>query len=193
MEKVFLEQLELEGGARLGEWDIEAIMAEYGKGKAADENTIAQLAAERDGLQKQLESANGEIQSYKDMDIEGIKAAAVNWEEKYNTDTAALKQELEGVNYGFAVKEATGGLKFTSESAKKAFLADLTAKQLPLQEGKLLGLEDFVNAYREADPYAFMEEGDKMPVMVAGGTGGGQVSSARDSLLRSAMGLTTKE
>lgn len=193
MKRSFLEQLELVSGGNLAKEDIEAIMAEHGKSKTAGENTIAQLTAERDGLQKQLDSANEEIQSYKDMDIEGIKAAAKDWEKKYNTDTAALRQELEGVNYGFAVKEATGGLKFTSESAKKAFLADLTAKQLPLQEGKLLGLEDFVSAYREVDPNAFAEEGEKIPQIVAGGTGGGQVSSARDNLLRSAMGLITKE
>jgi hypothetical protein len=36
-------------------------------------------------------------------------------------------------------RSAITGLKFTSESAKKAFVADLTAKKLPLQEGKTAG------------------------------------------------------
>lgn len=193
MKRSFLEQLELLAGGRLAKEDIEAIMAEYGKSKTANESTIATLTAERDGLQRQLDSANEEIQSYKDMDIEGIKTAAANWKEKYDIDTAALKQELESVNYGFAVKEAVGGLDFTSESAKKAFVADLTAKGLPLQEGKLLGLEDFVSAYKESDPNAFVEAGEKVPQIVSGGTGGGRVTSERDSLLRSAMGLITKE
>ncbi len=189
MKRAFLEQLELVAGGKLAKEDIEAIMAEYGKGKAAGESTIATLTAERDGLREQLEGANKEIQSYKDMDIEGIKAAAANWEERYNTDTAALKQELEGVNYSFAVKEAAGGLNFSSESAKKAFIADLIAKKLPLQEGKLLGMDDFVSAYRESDPQAFAEDVAKVPQIVAGGTGTGRVLDSRESMLRTAMGL----
>ena len=34
----------------------------------------------------------------------------------------------------------------------KNLLPDLTAKKLPLQEGKLLGLDDYVKGYRESDP-----------------------------------------
>lgn len=192
MKRSFLEQLELEGGAKLAKADIEAIMAEYGKSRSAGENTIAQLTAERDGLREQLESANNEIQSYKDMDIEGIKAAAANWEQKYTADTEALKQELADANYGFAVKEAAGGLKFSSESARRAFVADLTAKKLPLQEGKLLGMDDYVSAYRESDPQAFAEEIEKVPQIVTGGTGGGTVSRGADDALRAIMGLPPK-
>lgn len=189
MKRSFLEQLELEGGAKLAKADIEAIMAEYGKSRSAGENTIAQLTAERDSLREQLESANNEIQSYKDMDIEGIKAAATNWEQKYNRDTEELRQQLDDANYSFAVKEAVGGLKFSSESAKKAFVAELTDKKLPLQEGKLLGMDDYISAYKESDPKAFAEESEKMPQIVAGGTGGGPIASSRESMLRAAMGL----
>lgn len=61
----------------------------------------------------------------------------------------------------YAAGNAASGLKFTSESAKKAFLADLAAKKLPLQEdGTLLGLEDFVKAYQKADPGAFAKDSE---------------------------------
>lgn len=143
MKRDFLKNLDLGNGAHLSDDLVEQIMAEAGKTKTEMQNAITSLTTERDGLQSQLSDANATIQSYKDMDIDGIKQSAADWETKYNTDTQALKDQLESTKYGYAVENAVGSLKFTSESAKKAFLADLTAKKLPIQEGKLLGLEDF--------------------------------------------------
>ena len=143
MKRDFLKNLDLGNGAHLSDDLVEQIMAEAGKTKTEMQNAITSLTTERDGLKTQLSDANATIQSYKDMDIDGIKQSAADWETKYNTDTQALKDQLESTKYGYAVENAVGSLKFTSESAKKAFLADLTAKKLPIQEGKLLGLEDF--------------------------------------------------
>lgn len=147
------------------------------------------LETERDGLKTQLDTAAGEIKSYKDLDVDGIKQKAADWEIKYNTDTQALKDQLGAAEYGFAVQQAVSGVKFTSESAKKAFIADLTAKKLPLQEGKLLGLEDFRKEYATSDPGAFVtEDDDKTPVASKGGTGGNLTTESEDAL-RAAMGL----
>ncbi len=146
MKRDFLKNLDIGNGAHLSDDLVEQIMAEAGKAKTEMQNTITSLTTERDGLQSQLSDANAAIQSYKDMDIDGIKQSAADWETKYNTDTQALKDQLDSTKYGYAVENAVGSLKFTSESAKKAFLADLTAKQLPIQEGKLLGLDDFTKS-----------------------------------------------
>ncbi|MBS7225377.1 MAG: phage scaffolding protein [Clostridiaceae bacterium] len=116
------------------------------------------LQTERDGLKTQLETANTTIQSYKDMDIEGIKQSAADWESKYNTDTQALRDKISGMEYDHTVESAVAGMKFTSMAAKKAFVSDLTAKKLTVQDGKLLGLDDFVKTYKEADPSAFASE-----------------------------------
>lgn len=189
MKREFLEGLDLGEGVKLPKSAIDAIMAENGRDIEAKNNTITTLTTERDGLQTQLNAANATIQSYKDMDIDGIKAKAGEWETKYNTDTQALKDQLSATEYGFAVKEAVAGLKFSSESAKKAFVADLTAKKLPLQEGKLLGLDDFAKTYKESDPDAFLPENyDKTPVVTRGGGGGGHTLGA-DAALRAAFGL----
>lgn len=191
MKREFLEGLDLGLGedVKLSKNAIDAIMAENGRDIEAKNNTITALTTERDGLKTQLGDANATIQSYKDMDIDGIKAKAGEWETKYNTDTQALKDQLAAAEYGFAVKEAVAGLKFSSESAKKAFVADLTAKKLPLQEGKLLGLEDFAKTYKESDPDAFLPENDdKTPVVTRGGGGGGPTLGA-NAALRAAFGL----
>lgn len=116
------------------------------------------MQTERDTFRTQLETANTTIQSYKDMDIDGIKQSAKDWETKYNADTQMLRDKLADMEYGHTVETAVAGLKFTSTAAKKAFVADLTAKKLTVQDGKLLGLDDFVNAYKQSDPSAFASE-----------------------------------
>jgi len=188
MKREFLEGLDLGEGVKLPKSAIDAIMDENGRDIEAKNHTITALTTERDGLQGQLDTARTEIQSYKDMDIDGIKARAGEWESKYNQDTQALKDQLGEAQYGFAVKEATAGIRFSSERARKAFVADLTAKKLPLQEGKLLGLEDFTRTYRESDPGAFVPENDeKTPVAIRGGSGG--IDLGAGSALRAAFGL----
>lgn len=190
MKREFLEGLDLGEGAKLPKSAIDAIMAENGRDIEAKNNQITTLTTERDGLKTQLDTANDTIKSYKDMDIEGVKAKADEWETKYNTDTQTLKDQLAAAEYGFAVKEATAALKFSSESARKAFVADLTAKKLPVQEGKLLGLEDFTKTYQEIDPNAFLPENDdKTPIATKGGSGGGPATGS--DALRAAFGLTT--
>lgn len=167
---------------------LDQIMNEHGNDIEAQKNTIGALTIERDGLSTQLNDAMSEIQSYKDMDIDGIKKAVGDWETKYNTDTKKLKDELAATEYNHSVKDAVASLKFSSESAKKAFIAELTAKKLPVQEGKLLGLEDYVKSYRESDPGAFMPEDDgKTPIFVRGG---GSPILRTDAALRAAFGLT---
>jgi hypothetical protein len=163
-------------------------MAEYGKSKSSLENTITSLTQERDGLSAQLSQANTTIQSYKDMDIEAIQQSAKDWETRYTTDTQDLKDQLEATRYGYAVEQATAGMKFTSESAKKTFVADLTGKKLPLENGRLLGLEDFTKSYKETDPGAFASE-NVPPTFTMGGS---KQPADSDSALRSAFGLTAK-
>lgn len=159
MKRDFLKNLDIGNGAKLSDAAIDAIMAEHGKTKQSLDNQITTLTTERDGYKGQLDTANETIKSYTDMDIDGIKKSASDWESKYNTDTQALKDQLADARYGFAVDKIVDGLKFTSDSAKKAYRADLVAKKLTLQEdGTLLGYNDWHKAYQEADAGAFASD-----------------------------------
>ena len=189
MKREFLEGLDLgEGAGKLPKSAVDAIMAEHGKDIEAQKAAVTALTTERDQLKAQLEEANRQIQSYKEMDVDGIKKSAADWEAKHAADTKALQDKLDAANYGFGVERAVAGLKFSSTAAKNQFVSELTAKKLPLQEGKLLGLEDYVKSYRESDPGAFVPENDdKTPVAVKGGSGGASLGT--DAALRAAFGL----
>lgn len=172
--------------------NLDKIMDLHSADVGTHKNSVTALTTERDQLKDQLAEANKQIQSYKDMDVDGIKKSAADWEAKHAADTKALQEKLDAATYGFSVERAVTGLKFSSTAAKNQFVRDLTAKKLPLQEGKLLGLDDFVKAYKEQDPGAFTPENDdKTPVAVKGGGGGPTLGS--DAALRAAFGLPAEK
>ena len=76
-------------------------------------------------------------------------------------------------DYSDAVAAAiTGkGLRFSSKSAQRAFTAALKEQKLELKDGQLTGLDEFIQAQKQADPEAFAP--DKAPPRFATGAGHG--------------------
>lgn len=154
------------------------------------------VTTERNDLKTQLKNANTEIQSYKDMDIDGIKQKINDWETKYNEDTKALQEKLDKKDYDYKVKEKVSGLKFTSESAKKAFISDLTNKGLKVENDNLLGFDDFVKEYKQSDPGAFVpdEDPNQKPKPQFGSSTTGEPSSTSElDDFMDVMGITKKD
>lgn len=124
-------------------------------------------------------------------DIEKHKTAANEWQQKYEVDTAQLRQKLGDVQYTNATEHATKGLRFSSESAKRAFENDLKNAALPFENGNLAGFDDFAAHYRENDSAAFAcENAGKTPMLVMP-TGNSTSLKAPNSALRAAFGLHT--
>ena len=76
----------------------------------------------------------------------------------YANAQADYQKQLNKQAYEFAIKEKTNDVQFTSNSAKKAFLSDALAKNLTMDNGNILGFDDFVSAYKEQDAGAFVVE-----------------------------------
>lgn len=119
-------------------------------------------------LQEQLTAANEQIKEFEKMDIDKIKESAAAWQEKYTASETAWKEKVAALKYSAAAKDAIADLKFSSNSAKKAFLSDLEAKKLPMENDKLTGFSDFLAEYKEADPAAFVQENQKNPPHLPG-------------------------
>lgn len=110
------------------------------------------------GVQQQLTDANATIQSYKDMDIDGIKQSAQNWETKYNADTAALQQKLADQETEFAAKTYLGGYKFANDLVKKQIFSEFMEKKFAREGEKFLGADDFMKEMQSKYPSAFETE-----------------------------------
>lgn len=131
------------------EEQLQQIMDLHSSDIGSHKQSIDTLKAERDAARTQLADANKKLEGY-DPDW---KQKAADAEQKAAAQVSALKAD-------YAAENAAAGLKFSSASAKKAFLAELKGKGLALQDdGTLLGFDDYVASYKKTDPGAFAPEG----------------------------------
>lgn len=174
MQRKFLEDLGLEKDA------IDKIMAENGSDIENARKTEAdKFATERatltgkaDDLQKQLDQRDADLK-----DVQGKLTAAQadagkltevteqlgSLQTKYDTERQEWAQRQQEQAYEFAVKTATSALKFTSAAAKRDFERGAIEKALKMEGDKILGFDDYVKAYQEADPGAFVPAEDPAP------------------------------
>lgn len=128
------------------EGDKKAIEAKY--------NTdIAQRDTDLATLQEKLKNAGADANK-----LSNLQTDFDTLQQTYNTAKADYEKQLAEQAYDFAIKENSSKLKFSSNSAKKAFMSDLKAKNLSMENGKILGFDDFVNAYKEQDAGAFITD-----------------------------------
>lgn len=140
---------------------------------------ITTLTAERDTARNNLSDANKKLEGY---DPE--------WRTKAEKAENDAKAQVAAMQQDFAARTAAAGVKFSSESAKRAFLSDLKAKKLPLQDGKLLGFDDYVASYKKTDPGAFAPEGG-LPRVSGSATGtpaGPTTNEQANAAIRAAFG-----
>ena len=100
---------------------------------------------ELSGVRQQLTDANAEIQSYKDMDIDGIKQKASEWENKYKTDTAALNEKLAQQERAFARDLFFKSYQFSSQFAEDGVKAAFDKQDFKLVDGEFMGAKDYMN------------------------------------------------
>ena len=154
---------------------------EFDKAFLENYKTISEVT----NLQNKLEKAESERDTYKskydtdikqrDEDIKSLqqklkdagtdsdKLSTLETElstlqETYKNAKADYEKQLADQAYEFAVQQKAGELKFSSNSAKKAFLADIKADPLKMKDGELIGFDDFVSKYKEQDEGAFINE-----------------------------------
>lgn len=109
--------------------------------------------------QTSLAEANKAIEGFKSLDVEGIKKQVDEWKDKYEKAEEAGKKTA----YDMQVKALVEKENFSSNAAKKAFLADLLAQEFKFDGETLLGYADFKKQYAESDPSAFVLDDDGKP------------------------------
>lgn len=116
-------------------------------------------------------------QTLKDAgDVEALKQASKDLTElqkKYDKETKAYQEQLSKQAYEFAVKDFANSKNFTSNAAKRDFIQSMLAKNLSLEEGRIIGAEDFVQMYSKDNEDAFVkkEEPKEPKPKFADGTG----------------------
>lgn len=132
--------------------------------------------SELQALNSQIESLN-ETLNTRDGDLADLKskleAAGADGEKiasltkdletlqgKYNDDTKAFEDRLRKQSYEFAVREFANEQSFSSQAAKRDFIQTMIADNLKMKDGKIIGVDDFMEAYKKDNGDAFMTEED---------------------------------
>ncbi len=106
---------------------------------------------EYNALVKKLETANNTIQSYKDMDIDGIKKSVEDYKQKWEQSENDRKAFEHKTKVGNFVKSL--GLK---DDIYEKHVTDLIiSKELKFDGDKLIGGDDVVKQFKEKYPEAF--------------------------------------
>ncbi len=148
--------------------DLKVVNLADGGYVSQDKFTASETEAK--GYKKQLEDAQKEIKSYKDMDIETIKANAAKYEEDSKKEIAALNKQLADQKRGFAEEKFMAKYKFTDDFARAGVLAEFRTKNFAFDEtsGTFAGAEQYMKEIMESHKGAFVVADDDGK----GGSGG---------------------
>lgn len=121
------------------------------------EKKVSKMEMENESLKERAEAAEETLKGFEGKDFDTItkerdewKMKAENAEKEYSAKEAEReKQEL--------LKEAFDGVEFTSESAKKAIMAQIS-ESVSVKNGKLIGFNDLLEDARKNDASAFVNK-----------------------------------
>jgi len=102
-------------------------------------------------LQEQLKSAGNDAGK-----LEELTNNLASLQSKYDEDTKALQGKLNAQAYNFAVRDFANSQKFSSAAAKRDFERSMIEKNLPIENGQILGAVDYMKAYQKENKDAFV-------------------------------------
>lgn len=169
MTREFLKSLGLEDSA------IDSIMAEHEKAVNAEKQKTVKAMTDLTEAQTKLSAAQADLEILRKSggDTAGLQKQLEDLQAKYDADIAERDAQIAARDYMDAARASVSakGLKFSSKAAEGYFYSQLMEKKLELKDGELTGLDDFIKAQREADPYAFAPDKTAPRFMGPVGTG----------------------
>lgn len=122
------------------------------------EKKLSKVQAEADGWKRKAEDAEKTLEGFEGKDFEAIKKERDDWKKRAEEAEQEFKRQIAERDYADAVDKHVEEFTFSSESAKKAYVAELKAAGLTMKDGKIYGLKDFQETYAKNDPEAFVTE-----------------------------------
>lgn len=121
--------------------------------KTKYDEDIQQRDADIKDLQTKLKNAGTDADKLKTLE-----ADLATLQTNYDNAKTEYEKQLAQQAYEFAVKEKVSSLKFSSNSAKKAFIADAMNEGMKLKDGELQGFNEFLESYKKNDAGAFLTD-----------------------------------
>lgn len=149
------EELKAQG---LTEEQISYVMAENGKDLKKFQKENDNLTADRDTWKGKAEAAEATLKGFEGVDLETMQKDLADWKQKAVDAEKNAQAQLYDRDFADALKTELENVKFSSEAAKRAAMADIKEAGLKLKDGKILGLNDLIGQMKEKDASAFVDE-----------------------------------
>ena len=147
MTREFLKNLGLEDSA------IDKILDENRRETSEEKQKAESAKSGLADMQEKLSAAQAELTALKKAngDAVELQRQLTELQAKYEADIADRDAKLAERDYSDAITRAVAGkgLKFSSKSAERAFIASLKEKKLELKDGELSGLDDFIKSQKD--------------------------------------------
>ena len=149
------EELKAQG---LTEEQISFVMAENGKDLKKLQKENDNLSADRDTWKEKAETAETTLKGFEGVDLETMQKELSDWKQKATEAEKSAQAQLYERDFADALKTEFEGIKFSSEAAKRAIMAEVKEAGLKLKDGKILGLNDLIGQMKEKDASAFVDD-----------------------------------
>lgn len=137
--------------------EVKKAMSEHYKNAAEHRKAISKLETERDSWKDRAETAEGTLKGFEGKDFEAITRERDEWKEKAGKAEQEYNRKMEEHEKQELLKEAFADVEFTSESAKKAIMAQI-AEGVSVKNGKLIGFNDLLEDAKKSDASAFVDK-----------------------------------
>ena len=149
------EELKSQG---LTEEQISFVMAENGKDLKKLQKENDNLTSERDTWKEKAEAAETTLKGFEGVDLETMQKELSDWKQKATEAEKNAQAQLYERDFADALKTEFEGIKFSSDAAKRAIMAEVKKADLTLKDGKILGLNDLLSQMKEKDASAFVDD-----------------------------------
>lgn len=126
--------------------------------KAEHEKKLGRAEADRDSWKEKAETAETTLKGFEGVDLETMQRDLADWKKKAEDAEKNAQQQLYERDFADALKTEFESIKFSSEAAKRAIMAEVKEAGLKLKDGKILGLNDLISQMKEKDASAFIDE-----------------------------------
>lgn len=145
---------------------IQKVLIEHGKGIEKFKSDLAAKQQELDGIASQLTEASKQIESFKGMDIEGVKKSADEWKAKAEQAAQDAQAQMSKLKFDHALESALTGAKAKNPVAVRALLKETDLKLA--EDGSIVGLTEQLEKVKTDNDYLF-ESDVPTPKIVTGG------------------------
>ena len=157
--------------------EVKKALSEHYKNVNEHTKAISKLETDRDNWKQRAETAEETLKGFDGKDFDTITRERDEWKKKAEDaekEYSAKEAEREKTEL---LKEAFTEIEFTSESAKKAIMAQI-AEGVSVKNGKLIGFNDLLEDAKKNDASAFVSKKDDGIKITSGAGGNGGLTGS---------------